>query len=188
MNRNYFTHLVILAAILFGWNYLSVAQTTTFSYTGTQQTYTVPTGVTSLGIDATGGAGGKPYWQCSGTAYVANAGRVQCNLAVTGGSVLYVYVGGAGGSEACSSGAIQTGGFNGGQSGTSYSGASGGASDIRLSAGTITGSPAQVTPYTTTNRLIVAGGGGGGADWYGTGGAGGGLTGGTGVVLSLIHI
>ena len=160
----------------------SAIATTTFSYTGGQQTYTVPAGVTSLGIDAIGGAGGYPYWNCGLGTSVANGGRVQCTLAVTPGQVLYIYVGGAGGSEVCNNCGGQPGGFNGGQNSNICSGASGGATDIRLSPGTISGT--LVTPYTSTNRIVVAGAGGGGADYYGVGGAGGGLTGGTGTVGS----
>ncbi len=182
MKKIYFSKLVVLLALLAGWNVSSFAQTTTFSYTGGQQTYLVGPGVTNLGIDAIGGVGGYPYWQCSNSVAYGLGGRVQCTLAVTPGQTLYIYVGGAGGSETCSNCTAQTGGFNGGVSSGSCAGGSGGGTDIRLAAGTISGSPAQVLPYTSTNRVVVAGGGGGGADYYGTGGAGGGLTGGTGYV------
>ena len=186
MKRFYLSKLIILLTLLLGSNASTNAQTSTYNYTGSEQTYVVPPGVISLGIDAIGGAGGYPYWQCGNSVSYALAGRVQCVLAVTPGQTLYIYVGGAGGSEPCSNGTIEPGGFNGGVGGSNFSGASGGASDIRFTqtSGIVTpaGFGAQVPPYTATNRIVVAGGGGGGADWYGTGGMGGGLTGGTGVV------
>jgi hypothetical protein len=182
MKRLFFTKLIVLSAFLAGSISLN-AQTSTYAYTGGEQSYIVPPGVISLGIDAIGGAGGYPYWQCGNSVSYALAGRVQCHLTVTPGQTLWIYVGGKGGSELCSNGAIQTGGFNGGQNGQNYSGSSGGGTDIRFTQATsITPAPAQVLPYTATNRQVVAGGGGGGADWYGTGGTGGGLTGGTGVI------
>ena len=176
----YLSKLTAIVALLLGWTVIVQAQTSVFTYTGGQQTYTVPAGVTSLYVDAIGGGGGYPYWQCGNAVQYAAAGRVQCNLGVTPGQVLYIYVGGAGGSEPCSNCAVQTAGFNGGQSGGSCAGASGGATDIRFTAGTVAGT--TVTPYTSSNRVVVAGGGGGGADYYGFGGSGGGLVGGTGIV------
>jgi len=135
----------------------------TFNYTGAQQTFTVPAGVTTISVDARGGQG----YGCSTCGY---GGRVQCNYSVTPGQTLYVYVGGMG--------TETTGGFNGGGTGGSndnYAGG-GGASDIR-SGGTALG-----------NRIIVAGGGGGSGSncgqWTAEGGLGGGLTGGSGCVFS----
>ncbi len=182
MKRFYLSKLIILVTLLLGSGLGLNAQTTVFNYTGGQQTYVVPAGVTALRIDAIGGAGGYPYWQCSSTngAREAYGGRVQCDLAVTGGMTLYIYVGGAGGSEPCSNCTAMAGGFNGGQPGGSCAGGSGGGTDIRFSAGSISG--LLVNPYTATNRVVVAGAGGGGADYWGNGGDGGGLTGGTGYV------
>ena len=182
MKRFYFSKLIILTTLLLG-SYLGTkAQTTVLNYTGGEQTYDVPAGVTALRIDAIGGAGGYPYWQCGSTyaAREAYGGRVQCDLAVTPGMRLYIYVGGAGGSESCSDCTQKPGGFNGGQPGSSCAGGSGGATDVRFSAGSVSGT--LVNPYTSTNRVVVAGAGGGGADYYGIGGSGGGLTGGTGIV------
>lgn len=176
----YLSKLAAIVTLLLLWTVNVQGQTTVFTYNGGQQTYTVPVGVTSLYVDAIGGGGGYPYWQCGNAVQYAAAGRVQCNLGVTPGQVLYIYVGGAGGSEPCSNCAVQPAGFNGGQSGGSCAGASGGATDIRFAAGTVAGT--TVTPYTSSNRVVVAGGGGGGADYYGFGGSGGGLVGGTGIV------
>ncbi len=171
MKKVYLVSIALLMCLL---AQLANAQTTTFFYTGSGQTYTVPAGVTMLGVDAYGGGGGGAYNCCTSQPH-SLAGRVQCTLNVTPGTTLYIYVGGVGGSYSVS----QTGGFNGGaNSGGYYCAAGGGATDIRLAAGTISGT--QVTPYTSTNRIVVAGGGGGGGDFNAAGGVGGGLTGGTG--------
>jgi hypothetical protein len=119
-----------------------------FSYTGAQQTWVVPGGVTSVTITATGARGG-------------NAGglgaRATGTYAVTPGETLYIYVGGRGGQPA--------GGFNGGGSGGSDTlgngGGGGGASDVREGGSAL------------ANRIIVAGGGGGKSGGGNAGGDGG---------------
>lgn len=142
----------------------------TFASTGDQQTWTVPTGVTSAAVVARGAAGGGLYGQGG------FGGQTAAELAVSAGRSLVVMVGGAGGNpEATTSTTsynMSNGGFNGGGSGcmqfdcmfgpTYYiDGGGGGASDLRL--GNDLGS-----------RLLVAGGGGGSARFGGFGGAGGG--------------
>jgi hypothetical protein len=132
----------------------------TFNFTGGQQTWLVPAGVTTVDIDARGAAGASTTQSSPG----GKGGRVQTTVAVTPGETLFIYVGGAG--------AGSVGGFNGGgQGGAGGPGAGGGgASDIRRNAALI------------TDRIAVAGGGGGaGADAGcapATGGGGGGVTGG----------
>jgi Bacterial Ig domain/Glycine rich protein len=120
--------------------------TTLFSYTGGEQTYTVPVGVTSVSIVAIGGPGGGTGGNSAG----GRAADVSGVVDVTPGEVLYVEVGGGGG--------LPSGGWNGGGDGGSviqggvWGG--GGASDVRtipMSAGAIS----------LTSRLIVAAGGGG---------------------------
>lgn len=152
----------LLSSILFLTSGILTAQTVTqtFSYTGSVQTFTVPSCVSSITIDCKGAQGG-------GTGGLG--GRVQCTLPVNPGDVLNVYVGGQGGPQQSSS----PGGFNGGGSSgpmtTVYPGAGGGgASDIRLNGNAL------------TDRVIVAGGGGGSHQINSTNnaGAGGGLTGG----------
>lgn len=145
----------------------SLSAQTTFSYTGTVQTYTVPSGVTTIGIDAAGAQGGNSFASNGG-----NGGRVQANLTVTPGQVLSIYVGGQGAAGPSSSGTRAGGGNGGGGeggNGNGYGGGGGGSSDIR------TGGTAL------SNRIIVAAGGGGGGYDCGTnyepGGNGGGLTG-----------
>ncbi len=174
MKPFYSLKLLILIALLAGWNQSSIAQVTTLSYTGAVQTFTVPAGVTVISVDMQGAKGGANYF---GYSQGGNGGRVQALLAVTGGQVLQVYVGGAGntGPTCCIYGVA--GGFNGGgASQYYYSGSGGGATDIRTTAGAL------------ASRLIVAGAGGG-AGYYSSstnsekGGCGGNLTGENGYML-----
>lgn len=154
-----------------------------FSYTGTQQTYVVPAGVTSLVIDMAGGEGGQeqnftepdvdePGW----------GGRVQASIEVTPGETIYIYVGGVGGEAGPSSSpAGGVGGWNGGGDGSfanpgtsSYraAGGGGGASDIRIGGTSL------------ADRKIVAAGGGGSGDGHtldDDGGDGGGGSGSDGL-------
>ena len=137
----------------------------TFTYKGYEQTYTVPAGVTSVTVTAIGGAGGTGTNYEQGTAAGAggDAASVTATVPVTPGQVLYVEVGGVGGTPfhpptttaAC---AVAPPAFNGG--GTdgegNCGGGGGGASDVRTCS--MTTCP-NVTPDT---RLVVAGGGGGG--------------------------
>ncbi|MBL7690878.1 MAG: hypothetical protein JNM41_04735, partial [Flavipsychrobacter sp.] len=147
------------------------AQSTTFNYTGSSQTYTA-TSTGTLVIDMAGAKGGNKFG--SGTTQIGgNGGRVVCSLAVTSGQVLNIYVGGQGQTQTVI--ANSAGGYNGGGVGTTYSssytaGGGGGASDIRIGGTAL------------ANRVVVAGGGGGaGLNTGGeAGGPGGGLTGGNG--------
>ena len=139
----------------------------TFSYTGAQQTFTVPSGVTSIEIKAYGAEGGS---HPSNGSDGGLGGYAIGNLSVTAGNTLYIYVGGEGVySSSFPNSSGTSGGWNGGGRGGSYAGASGGgASDVR-SGGTA-----------LSNRVIVAGGGGGFDLYDNDGGAGGGTTGGSG--------
>src|ERR1019366_5519985 len=157
------------------------AQTTTsFSYMGALQTFTVPAGVTSLAIDAGGGQGGK-----DGTNTIfAKGGRVQATMTVTPGQVLNIYVGGAGGNGSLSTSTAAAGGFNGGGTAGHYNsvppgysgGGGGGATDIRFGGTAL------------SNRILVAGGAGGSGYTSSpqVGGAGGNTTGGDGTTGSGI--
>jgi hypothetical protein len=110
----------------------------TFAFTGGEQCYTVPAGVTSLyvianGANGSGGTSNKPG---------GKGAHVEGRIPVTGGQTLYVYVGGNGGTPA--------GGYNGGAAGgNGRGGGGGGATDIRGTSGAL------------NSRLLVAGGGGG---------------------------
>ena len=129
---------------------VAVASADSFAYTGVEQTYTVPAGVSSVRIAATGGAGAGP---AAGSGLSGGRGGVATGVvAVTPGQVLYVYVGGAGGQP--------MGGFNGGGqgavNGAEQGWAGGGASDVRTL-------PAGAGASSLESRLIVAAGGGGSA-------------------------
>jgi len=136
-----------------------------FSYTGGEQTFTVPANVTSINVALTGGSGGAG---ANGVAGGAGA-RVIGDLTVTPGQVLYIEVGGTGGvASAIAAGAA---GFNGGGAGGQGQppggGGGGGASDIR--------SVPRALANSLPSRLMVAGGGGGGGGGVllGTGGSSG---------------
>ncbi|HIB37678.1 glycine-rich protein [Mesonia sp.] len=152
-------------------------ETETFSYTGSVQTFTIPTGVTSITIEAWGAQGqsltNEQYTPSTG----GLGGYAMGNIAVTPGETINIYVGGEGQDGVA--------GFNGGALGgygtpsdglAGYAGSGGGASDVRIGGTDL------------TNRVIVAGGGGGGGRDYvngtcqpcgqgGNGGAGGALIG-----------
>jgi len=142
----------------------------TFTYTGAVQTYTVPAGVTQVRLDASGAQGGL----ARGVSTPGGQGaRAQALLTVVPGQVLYVYVGGAGGTSGPSTDGA---GYNGGGGGNYFAtynvggGGGGGASDVRISA--------SGTAY--TDRLLTAAGGGGSGPNGGAGGAGGAPTGSAG--------
>lgn len=138
--------------------------TETFSVTGGLQTYTVPAGVSSVTMVAKGASGSS--WNANGG---GTGAVVTGTLAVTGGQVLNIQVGGGGGSSTGGVGGYAGynggggGGFTAGQSGFFGGAGGGGASDVR-SGGTGLG-----------NRILIAGGGGG-ASSTGLGGAGGALS------------
>lgn len=140
-------------------------QRDTFLFSGTQDTYTVPSGVHNIDVDmygAQGASGNIAPFTDGGL-----GGRLRFTMAVTPGQTLILNVGGQGQGN--------LGGFNGGGgcgstclSNNAHGG--GGASDIRLT-------------VNQDSRIAVAGGGGG-AGFFGSGiaaqgGAGGGLVGGT---------
>ena len=138
--------------------------TQTFSYTGSIQNWTVPTGVTSLSFTAEGAQGGSGT---AGYGFGGLGGRVQGSLSVTPGQVLSIYVG--------QMPLSNIGGFNGGGNGANntYGRGGGGATDIRIGG------------VALANRVVVAaGGGGGGTNCFSgnqnNGGVGGGTTGGNG--------
>jgi len=133
------------------------------NYTGGQQTYVVPAGVTKVQIEAYGSQAGLSGRGGAG----GMGGKATGTITVTPGETLYVYAGGSAG-------------YNGGGSSSCYGtldgGIGGGASDVRQGG----------TGY--INRVVVAGGGGGkgGGESItsygigGTGGEGGAVTGGNG--------
>ena len=137
--------------------------TTTFVYTGTEQSYTVPTGATAVTITATGATGGPSLNAKPG----GNGATVTATLPVPAGTTtLYVEVGGAGAPGPCFfASQAGGGGFNGGGSSV-CGGGGGGASDVRTTPMAAVADPALTTA--DDSRLVVAGGGGGGGYDCGT--------------------
>ena len=126
----------------------------TFAFTGTQQEFLVPAGVTQIVAEVYGAQGGDPT-------YGGKGGLVKAEIAVTAGDQLYLNVGGAGFGHDD----INQNGWNGGGrdfNSSNYTLTGGGASDIRLGG------------VVLANRIVVAGGGGQRAIPIGYGGAGGG--------------
>lgn len=133
--------------------------TTTFNYTGSVQSWTVPSCVSVITVDAKGAQGGGSNG--------GQGGRAQANIPVTPGETLLIYVGG----KPTQQWGANSGGWNGGGNllalpcgGGSDGWPGGGASDIRRTS-------------SLSTRLIVAGGGGGQGYSNGLGGYGGGLSG-----------
>jgi hypothetical protein len=127
-----------------------------FDYTGAEQQFVVPTGVTSVTIQAFGAQGGT---LANGVNTSGSGGSVTATIPVTPGETLFVYVGGQG--VAASSGVPGVGGFNGGGSG-------GGAPTTGVGAGGGGGSDVRQGGNGLNNRVVVAGGGGGGSvTWSG---------------------
>jgi hypothetical protein len=153
----------------------------TFKYTGTEQDFRIPSGVTQISVLARGGGTPSGDYGSSGPVFTgSNGGLVQATMSVKSGERLAIFVGGQG--KLGLSGAGGVGGFNGGGTGgvgigDSYFNDGGcggaGASDVRVGGDRL------------DNRVIVAGGGGGpgiGQGFYGggEGGSGGGKVGGPG--------
>jgi hypothetical protein len=135
----------------------------TFQYTGAEQTFEVPAGVTQIEVDAHGAGGGEDGSSGKGTGL---GGRADAQLTVVPGERLDIFVGGA----PSSSGGGYNGGGRGLGSGSHLSFGGGGATDIREGGDGL------------NDRILVAGGGGGeGGDLGGgTGGNGGGRVAGKG--------
>ena len=151
----------------------------TFNYTGANQTFTVPTCVTTVTIQAFGAEGG------SGGSFGPGGlgGSATGQLAVTSGQQLIVVVGARGINTSADNPGVPGVFGGGGAGGTSIGGptqpggaSGGGGSDVRRGGSAL------------ANRVIVGGGGGGGGGACGgcaaNGGVGGGLTGGNGVSYS----
>ena len=147
----------------------------TFSYTGGNQSFVVPTGLTTVDVKMWGGAGGRGVGQNGNNQPGGAGGYTSATLSVTPGETLNVLVGG-GGLGAASTGTNGSwfspigGGFpDGGGRTSNANGAGGGRSEIKRG----------------TSDLLIAGGGGGGGtnlstDNISLGGAGGGASGASG--------
>ena len=141
--------------------------TCTFSPTGSEDTFEVPDGVSSVHVVATGAPGAVGF-------FGGSAGRgatVSGDLTVTPGQTLYVNVGGTPTNVAgtCFENVACIGGFNGGGSSLyafgGRGGGGGGASDVRTVATPSSGDQSE----SLNSRLIVAGGGGGSGQGRGCG-------------------
>ena len=108
----------------------------------------------------------------SSSTYGGKGGYSIGTINLTKGDKLYVYVGGKGGNSSSSTGAVVTGGYNGGGYRYGYKGG-GGATDIRLISGKWNDSASLLS------RIIVAGGGGSDGAKNKKGMYGGGTSGGT---------
>ena len=131
--------------------------TETFASTGAEQSFTVPAGVSSVGIEAIGAAGEAGL---SFEGHMGGAGGTGAvvigQLPVSAGEVLYVEVAGHG--------------FDGGGNGLFGGGSGGDASDVRTVPMASAGSPGS-------RLLVAAGGGGGGGVFFGSSGGPGGNAG-----------
>lgn len=116
----------------------------TFSYTGSAQSWTVPSGVTSIQFRVIGASGGTSYGTRGGYGE-----SITGTLSVTSGETLSLYVGQQGSGH---SGGSNAAAFNGGGAGFNFAAGGGGASDIRQGGSAL------------SNRVVVSGGGGGGAN------------------------
>jgi hypothetical protein len=150
----------------------SPAPSQTFDYTGGVQFFNVPSGVTSISIDASGGKGGN----AGGSAGVhggvgGQGGETVATLPVSPGDTLTVVVGGKGGSSGNYGSDGASGGFGAGNGGN------GGDSSLFMAAGGGGGGGSSEVDTSANIPLVVAGGGGGGGGGGGlftyNGGAGG---------------
>jgi glycine rich protein/Ig-like domain-containing protein len=141
------------------------------SNSGVTGTFAVPSGVTSIHVDAVGGKGGDDPGKKDflGITFPNRTGgfgaAVSAGLPVSSGQQLYVYVAGNG-AQAAASGAIAPGGANGGGSPAGSTGPGGGAggggggSDLRTVPAPSSGSQTA----SLSSRLLTAAGGGGASD------------------------
>ena len=162
-------------------SYTPISLSSTFSYTGNIQTYTVPQdGLYQLKV---WGAEGGSSSSCSG----GKGGYAFVTIPLTQNTILYIGVGGAGTST--NTHQDQLGGYNGGGSaiadanGNTLQASGGGATHIALENGELSSLSSSMS-----SLLVVAGGGGGAGSMNSTactaGGAGGGETGENGQAYS----
>lgn len=134
-----------------------------FTYTGADQTYVVPAGITTMTVTLWGAGGGSSISPAGGGTQTGGAGAcLTGTMLVTPGETLTIIVGGPGTNTSVSAARPYGGGGIQGRSGQVYSSSGGGRSAIRRS----------------TADVVTVGAGGGGRN--GIGGAGGITTGGTG--------
>ena len=137
--------------------------TVSYGYTGAEQTMSIPAGVSTITVTATGARGGNAM----NFNYAGGGASATSTVSVSGGSTLYIEVGGTG-QDATGNVTNAAGGWNGGGNasfGGGQAGAGGGgASDVRTSSRNNAGS--------LNTRLVVGAGGGGAGNYDDGGGAG----------------
>lgn len=144
---------LLMVGIVLGMVFWGMAQTT-YSYTGGNQTYTVPAGVTQITIQAYGAQGGRGG---------GGGASVSSTISVSPGTVFTIQVGGQGGS-----GNSVAGGWpGGGQAGSGHGDEASGGGYTRVYA---------------SGFDLWAGGGGGQGGWSGGSGGGGGQSGSNGTM------
>lgn len=177
--------ILLLSCLL--WTSVGWGQTTqTFSYTGANQTFTVPAGVTSITVTATGAAGGGTSGAAGGKGAIITG-----TFSVTPGHVLNIIVGqlpstaglygggGGGGTYVWNSTTSVLLVVAGGGGGGSYSSTAGKDASITTTP-TATAAGGGSGGTGTLGGSAISGEGGGGAGWTGNGssatsGGGGGL-------------
>ncbi len=147
-----------------------------FTYNGTVQPWTVPTGCSgTYKLEVYGAAGGNALTGSDRyTAAPGKGGYATGIVTLSAGTTIYVVVGGKG--ATANENGFTAGGYNGGGQGSWYNGGGGGATHIGKT-------NAQLKDTTVGNLYIVAGGGGGGGSSHintndHPGGDGGGTSGG----------
>ena len=148
------------------------------AYNGNYQTFTVPvTG--KYKVELWGARGGYGHQNDANVYLYGRGAYTTGELTLNQGQILYVYIGGAGGTPATNSCTGGAGGYNGGGKGANDSncdsdpdagGGGGGATDIRLVSGVW-------NDFNSLKSRIMVAAGGGGSNYGGVGGAGGTLSG-----------
>ena len=173
--------LISLLFVTIG-NVLLSQVTNSYTYTGSGQSYTVPTGVTSITVKIWGAGGGGSANDFYGGGGGGSGAFVMGTLSVTPGNSITVIVGNGGAAQ--SSTALSYGGGAVGGGGTYKGGCGGGRSSIQLTSGTdyMTGGGGGGG---SSSSIVWRGGGGGG---YTTGAGGSGANGGGGATSAAAGI
>ena len=159
---------------------VTAPQSTTFSFTGSDQEFAVPAGVNLVQVEMWGAGGGSGYrqsWGGGGTS--GGGGYALANVTVTPSTTYKVVVGQGGNSVAMSSTADVYGGGRGASDGWGIGGG-GGLSGFFTGSGQVYSGVSPQGGAHARSLLIAGGGGGGGANRSGgttRGGAGGGTNG-----------
>ncbi len=171
--KKFYFKLKFLVLVFFLITNISFAETKSFTYSGSDETWTVPTGAKSITIEGYGAAGGTGG--NSGGAG-GKGGYLQATISVTAGETLTIRIGQKGHNGAMSRSATSTVFGNGGRGG--------GGALINSGQGGAGGGTTYVKKSSTNLFVVGAGGGGNGFSGYGgsavAGADGGGTTGGTG--------